>query len=499
MLIEAAHDAGRAFTSTLSREQQRELGQFMTPPAIATFMARRLVAGVVSAHVRVLEPAAGSGVLAAAVVEKLLALAHPPSHIELQLYEIDKRLASHLRTFCQQMAEVCSQQGVCLDWNVTAGDFLVSDLALDGRPVEGLLVIANPPFFKLGAKDTRALAHSYAVWGQPNIYSLFMAACARLTPFGGRFCFITPRSWMSGAYFRAARQSMLRDVSIEAMHAFESRTDSFESDSVLQETMITWAVGRKTAEVGLPIVLTRSQGADDIDDGEVQTVPTERIISHDGSAMLSLPGAGADPFEGWPATLGSHGLQVSTGPVVAFRAVRHLHESAAHQTVPLLWMQHVGQQRIRWPLNKKREHIAATAENAWMLLPNMPMVLMRRFSPKEAERRVVCASYEGTLPGSVVGVENHLNYIHRPSGAMSVHETRGLAAYLSSRVVDSHLRALAGTTQVNAVELRRLPLPPLERLIAIGMGLGPDPTLAQTDRAVEAALGMNLAEEEHAA
>ena len=82
---------------------------------------------------------------------------------------------------------------------------------------------------------------------------------------------------------------------------------------------------------------------------------------------------------------------------------------------------------------------------------------------------------------------------------MSVHETRGLAAYLSSRVVDSHLRALAGTTQVNAVELRRLPLPPLERLIAIGMGLGPDPTLAQTDRAVEAALGMNLAEEEHAA
>ena len=92
MLMEAAHDAGRAFTSTLSREQQRELGQFMTPPAIATFMARRLVAGVASAHVRVLEPAAGSGVLAAAVVEELLALAHPPGHIELQLYEIDPRL-----------------------------------------------------------------------------------------------------------------------------------------------------------------------------------------------------------------------------------------------------------------------------------------------------------------------------------------------------------------------------------------------------------------------
>ncbi|MDO9315247.1 MAG: Eco57I restriction-modification methylase domain-containing protein [Burkholderiaceae bacterium] len=495
MLTETAHRAGRAFTATLSRDEQRDLGQFMTPPAIAAFMARRLIANVSDDHVRVLEPAAGAGVLAAAVIEELLARTHKPSHIDLLLYEIDERLAPHLRSLCQQMTEACSKQGVRLDWNVTVGDFLLSDLALDGRPIEGLVVISNPPFFKLAGNDPRAVAHRYAVWGQPNIYSLFMAACARITPPGGRFCFITPRSWMSGAYFQAARQSMLRDLTIDAMHAFESRTDSFEADAVLQETMITWAVGRMTSEPGLPVLLTRSQGVSDIEDAVVQTVPTERIISHDRSSMLSLPGVGGDSFEGWTSTLGSHGLKVSTGPVVAFRASRHLHEAGAGGTVPLLWMQHVGQQAIRWPLGKKREHIAATADSAWMLLPNVPMVLMRRFSPKEAPRRVVCASYEGALPGPVIGLENHLNYIYRPAGKMSVHETRGLSAYLSSRIVDRHLRAFAGTTQVNAVELRELPLPSLERLIAIGMSLGSDPTLDETDRAVEVALGMSAVEE----
>ncbi len=38
-LVEIANTAGRAFTATLTREEQRAMGQFMTPPAVATFMA----------------------------------------------------------------------------------------------------------------------------------------------------------------------------------------------------------------------------------------------------------------------------------------------------------------------------------------------------------------------------------------------------------------------------------------------------------------------------
>jgi adenine-specific DNA-methyltransferase len=146
--------------------------------------------------------------------------------------------------------------------------------------------------------------------------------------------------------------------------------------------------------------------------------------------------------------------------------------------------------RISWPIRKKREHIEANAETAWMLVPNANMVVLRRFSPKEDVRRITAAPYiGGSIPGSVLGLENHTNYIYRPGGHLSADEAKGLAAYLNSFYVDSYLRGVSGNTQVNAADLRSLPLPPLNQLIEIGRQLHPASTLIKADSAVDNVLG----------
>jgi adenine-specific DNA-methyltransferase len=117
---------------------------------------------------------------------------------------------------------------------------------------------------------------------------------------------------------------------------------------------------------------------------------------------------------------------------------------------------------------------------------------MRRFSPKEDVRRVTCAPYLGQLPVAAIGLENHLNYIYRPGGVMTPDEARGLAAFFASSVVDAHFRALAGSTQVNATELRKLPLPPLAVIVLIGETVGENPSLARIDEVVTDALAMQL-------
>jgi len=71
---------------------------------------------------------------------------------------------------------------------------------------------------------------------------------------------------------------------------------------------------------------------------------------------------------------------------------------------------------------------------------------------------------------------------------MTPDEARGVAAFLASSAVDAHFRALAGSTQVNATELRKLPLPPLATLIHIGERVGDNPSLPQIDEVVTAAL-----------
>lgn len=489
-LVDFSHIAGRAFASTLDRAEQKTLGQFMTPPAIARFMAQRLLTTFNQTQVRILEPAAGAGILAAAVVDELLAKSERPERIDLVLCELDLRLIPVLEALSERMRTACEAVDVEFHCQIQEGDFLLSAVALSAEVIDGLIVISNPPYFKLSKDDPRAIAHGYAVHGQPNIYGLFMAACARLVAAGGKWCFITPRSWMNGAYFASVRRTIFQNLRPDSLHAFESRKDHFEADAVLQEAVITWATGKVEVDPTQQVMVTRSQGISDLHDGGVQALEIGRFIEDDEHRSMALPTNAADPFEAWTDTLTSFGLKVSTGPVVAFRAGEYVCENSHVDTVPLLWMQHVTHNKISWPIRKKREHIYARGGSAWMLVPNSPMVILRRFSPKEDERRVTAAAYLAELPGAAIGLENHLNYIYRPGGEMTPSEAKGIASFLNSRLVDVHFRARAGSTQVNASELRKLTFPSIAQLAEIGDAITSQSSLADIDIIVERIIGI---------
>lgn len=491
MLLESAYTQGLQATTAIGRDEQKRLGQFMTPVAIASFMATRAVAQVGEDVVRILEPAAGTGVLLAATVSALLGKSPLPARIELLAFEIDRRLAADLRETCLACQVAAAEQGVPLIFELRHEDFLLSPLCLGQQPVADV-VIANPPYFKLNATDPRVRAHRYAVHGQANIYGLFMAACVGLLNAGGSYCFITPRSWTNGPYFSAVRRQVLARARLDAVHVFKSRIDQFEDDEVLQEAMITWARARS---MDAEVVVSRSDcGGDPVD--WTGPVASHRWVVREGDDQVIFlpddePADSAHP--GLTESLGSLGLRVSTGPTVAFRANEHLSNARATQggtvSVPLLWMQHVRRMGVQWPIGKKREHIKANAATAWMLLHNEPIVILRRFSPKEDVRRVTAAPYTGGLPGSYFGLENHLNYIYRPGGSMTVREVRGLAAWLNSARVDRYFRSVSGNTQINAAELRSLPLPPWHVLEAIGDALPVDvPDLEQIEVALRLVL-----------
>lgn len=483
-LVAFAHQNGLLATRALARCEQKRLGQFMTPPAVAIFMAQRSLPTQNLREVRVLDPAAGAGILAAAVVELLVSNEAPPDRITVTLCELDERLVPVLRRLADKMRREARKRGLTLSVSIRQCDFLLSSTATTQKPVADI-IISNPPYFKLNASDPRAVAHPYAVYGQPNIYGLFMAACAGLLSPAGRWSFITPRSWTNGAYFSAVRKYLFGCLHIDAIHVFESRKDHFTDDEILQEAMITWATAQ--ARPNPEVVVSSSAGSRDISDARLLRLPLNQVIGRDDEVVL--PTHAPSALTNLTATLATYGLKVSTGPVVAFRAAEFVKEKASNGTVPLLWMQHITHMRVKWPINKKREHITSTAGSAWMLVPNDNMVVMRRFSPKEDVRRITAAPcISRTLPGAVLGLENHTNYIYRPGGRLTDQEVCGLAAFLNSRVVDEYLRTVAGNTQVNAGDLRKLPLPPLDSIVAIGRAARVGISLSEVDEIVDAVL-----------
>jgi adenine-specific DNA-methyltransferase len=125
---------------------------------------------------------------------------------------------------------------------------------------------------------------------------------------------------------------------------------------------------------------------------------------------------------------------------------------------------------IKWPLEHFDKPQAVSSQaGPKLLVKNSTQVVLRRFSAKEEPRRIIAAILPaGAFGTELVALENHLNYLYRPGDMLSDEEAIGIAAFLNSTLVDRYFRITNGNTQVNATELRKLPLPQWEQLTRIG-------------------------------
>lgn len=479
-----AEYAAQLYTDYLAHaamDTRRTFGQFFTPVAVARFMARLATSSLDHSEVRLLEPGAGTGVLTAAVCEQL------PSTVEsvhIDAYELHPDLADRCEQALSFTSKTLAERGVRCTFAVHQRDFVLENAntltanLFGSSHVPYDIAIANPPYFKLQKDDPRAQAAAHVVHGQPNIYAVFMAIMAAVLRPGGTMVTITPRSFTAGDYFRRFREVLFSAVVPESIHLFESRRDAFRGDEVLQENVIV-AARRRSGASSDSVCITSSAGVSDLSGAKKRSVPLADVVDRTTSQMpIYIPTSDLDEnviklVRSWSETLQRLNLRVSTGPVVAFRAEQFLRDGKAtgEELVPLLWLQNVKAMSVTWPAERgnKLQQIVDSPQSAYLLVPNRSYVIMRRFSAKEERRRLVAAPLlEGTLPGRSLGLENHLNYIYRSKRKMSRYEATGLAALLSSALVDRYFRISNGNTQVSAVELRHLPLPRAEVIEAIG-------------------------------
>ncbi len=343
------------------------------------------------------------------------------------------------------------------------------------------LVVANPPYFKISKDDPRAQASILVVHGQPNIYALFMAATAALLRKGGELLFITPRSFASGPYFRLFREKFFATIRPLGVHVFGSRREAFGRDEVLQESIILRGIrddGWQHSYERFELEISGSAGAADLSQRKRRTLPLGNALDIASSAkvfrfpILPEEDAALRLVDSWSGSLHQYEMNISTGPVVPFRAIEFLDKAGApsEDYAPLIWMNHVLAMQVTFPIEtRKPQYIKLSASEKSLLLANRNYVLLRRFSAKEEARRLVAAPWlKGAVPGSLLGIENHLNYIYSMRDEMSEDEALGLAALLNSKLLDTYFRVSSGNTQVSATELRAMPLPPRDMIVSLG-------------------------------
>lgn len=465
----------KEYVEQMPKAQRKKMGQFFTSAETARFMAELFEIPAQIDSISILDPGAGSGILAAAAVDRLEEIKNIRT-ICIVCYENNPEVAELLKSNLDWMKKNSEKE---LTYELRRENYILSQsenyngtFSAELNPQSYDIVISNPPYIKLPKTAPEAMAMQDVCYGAPNLYFLFARMSAFNLKENGEMVYIVPRSWTSGAYFKRFRNKFFEEMTLEHIHLFESRDRVFEIESVLQETMIFKA--KKTQQRPSQILMTTTKDNSDFEDRTVYRAPYETVVNGAEDYVYLVTNekeaSVLQKMNGWKKTLPQIGLKMKTGLTVDFRNREALCDSAQSGAVPLFYAQHIQNGNVVFPIGKENEYLVTNQMG--LLQKNTNYLFVKRFTAKEEHRRLQCGVYlaRKNPEYNKISTQNKINFIEgiRELSECTVY---GLYVLFNSTFYDMYYRILNGSTQVNSTEVNSMPVPSLDTIEAMGKKL----------------------------
>ena len=463
------------FLENMPKSKRKKKGQFFTSVETARFMADMFDLDNCKGRISVLDPGAGTGILSVAFLERLMSLSSD-INVSLTCYETDPEVLPVLKSNLEYAKSEYPDQ---IEYRVLEEDYILSqsndfdeNLLANEDPLKYDYVIANPPYLRVMRDHPAAMSMPKVVHGAPNLYFLFAAMSLFNLKNEAEMVYIIPRSWTSGAYFKAFREYLLSVGKIEQIHLFVSRDKVFNAEEVLQETMIIKVIRSNYKPEN--VLITSSNSCNDFANITKLMVPYDAVVSGE-DLYVYLPTSDEEievikKINTYHTTLPDEGLKMKTGIVVDFRQWDELRKEPGDHILPLFYSQHIRDGRVNHqPSGKEFDWIID--EKPGLIQKNKNYVFIKRFTAKEERRRLQCGVYSPAdfKEYKFIGTQNKINFIDRVDGSeMDAQTTYGVYALLNSTLFDMYYRILNGSTQVNSTEINNIPVPPANMIKKIG-------------------------------
>lgn len=474
-ILDYVVDATAKYVEHMPKKQRKEYGQFFTSKETARFMAGLFSMPANKTEISILDPGAGSGILSAALLERLQSV-RMLQKIYLTCYETDEKIIQLLRS---NLEWICLQSVVPLEYQIISENYILSQaleynhmIGANPAPIKFDMVIGNPPYMKVSKDAPEAKSMPDICYGAPNLYFLFAGMSLFNTKEYGELVYIIPRSWTSGAYFKKFRQEFLQKGVLEHIHLFVSRDKVFEQEDVLQETIIIKV--RKTCLRPQRVRITTTQSSGDFSNKTEFDVLYDTVISGKDTYVYLVTSEEEidilNQLNRWNNTLPSIGLKMKTGLTVDFRNREALRDTAESGAVPLFFAQHIQDGKVMFPTGKEHEYLVTNQSG--LLQQNTNYLFVKRFTAKEERRRLQCGVYLSKKNPTYkkISTQNKINFI---CGLQELSEciVYGLYVLFNSTLYDCYYRILNGSTQVNSTEINSMPVPPMSIIEAMGKEL----------------------------
>ncbi|MCB2300862.1 Eco57I restriction-modification methylase domain-containing protein [Clostridium tagluense] len=413
---------------------------------------------------RILDPSCGNGILLFKILEKIFSY-YSPQTIIIDVYDIDINLLNNVKKIMETIIFTETKLSI----RYINEDFLKNN---DDEKYD--YIIMNPPYKKINVQMVPENLKGL-LYGQPNLYHLFITKALDMLEENGVLCILSPKNYLSGKYTEKLRQYIVSNFSIIKIHTFNDRKTVF-GNNITQEICIIHI--KKAHDQN---VLMSYNG-----NAKFKARINEIILEND-TKIIYTPRSKKDyklikRFEKFPfKTIGKE-ILMKTGKIVQFRIngkeINLKDEEFFHfqNGIPLIVYRHISTDKLKYqPLIGKTKNKAITLlddkSNNSVLIKNSNYVLIRKNIDKNYDKLIHCIGYLKELKSEMIALDNGIAYFTNNDDSLTEEEVLGLQCILMSKQFDDYYRMINSSHTINVYELENMHFPDLEIIRLIGRNI----------------------------
>ena len=462
-------------------EENVRIGRYFTKKEQAALMADMLTLPK-KESVSVLDAGAGTGILAAAVVERL-AKAGRVKEIFLDCYETNEEFLPMLKDNLERIRKkMLHDYKIRLRYTVKEENYILAQgkMTPDDPRVSMLdkvyydLAISNPPRELMKTDSPEYAVCRRLCSGETDLCYLFAAAVSAALVPNGEAVMLLPVVFSTGAYVEKIRRYMFGRSVMTGAHIFLNRT---QSDRLLDEARKNMILAIKnTDKKPATVHVTTSYGEDTAVASDMK-LPYGDVVRGEEQSLLLLKSeeeaAVLATVSKFPCTLSSLGLRMKTGLTLESRYPDLLREKPGEGAVPVIHPSGIRLGQVMFPNPAvKKQYILPTVPS--ILQKNRNMLMIKRVPAKSDKKALFCGVYLASQAprDRMISTHNKLNYIdYEDDREMDFNMVYGLFAVLNSSLYGKYYGIVSKSKQINASEFADLPLPSEAAMRAIGAKL----------------------------
>lgn len=474
-------------TSKLIREKSKtenvRLGRLFTKKNTARLMADTVRLDPEKSAYTVLDPGAGTGILSGAIVEHICKNAPWCKQIFLTCYEDDPDFIPMLEDNLERIRKKCRHDyDVRLFITVYHENYLVDFKShytvtyFDTIEDKFDIIICNPPTDLIAKSSEEARTVGGVTMLKVSAAFLFAKVASEHLEKNGQLVIMLPTTFASASSLNVMRSELLKDRAVRRIHLFVGKQKNVKRAIPLKKSLI---ISLDNNEEKRDILISTS--TDDGSEAKTTRLPALPygfiVNAEDGSLTLpkSLEETRIVKYIGaFPETFTSIGLKISTGLIIDSKCDGILYDKEVPGSIPLIRSGAMINGGVRFPSpSVKKQYLMPVS--AALFQRNKNMIIIKRVPAKSDDRFINSAIYfAGQRPANqFISTHNKINFIDMkdPKEEMNARLAFGLYALLNSTIYDRYVSIVSKSKQINAKEMRSLPLPPKNLIENMGMRL----------------------------